>query len=70
MYYLMNKDNIVAKFEKSDDILDNEFHMIDSEQNKMPLGFEDINIFAELKLEAPSEGEQRVFFTARKPKLK
>ena len=33
-------------------------------------GFEDINIFAELKLEAPAEGEQRVFFTARKPKLK
>lgn len=47
MYYLMNKDNIVAKFEKSDDILDNEFHMIDSEQNKMPLGFEDINIWLE-----------------------
>ena len=33
-------------------------------------GFEDINIFAELKLEPPSVGEQRVFFTARKPELK
>ena len=32
-------------------------------------GLTDINIFAELKLEAPGEGEQRVFFTARKPAL-
>lgn len=32
-------------------------------------GFEDINIFAELKLEAPKMGEQRVFFTARKQSL-
>ncbi|MBQ9857777.1 MAG: class I SAM-dependent methyltransferase [Oscillospiraceae bacterium] len=32
-------------------------------------GFEDINIFAELKLEYPGNNEQRVFFTARKPKL-
>ena len=33
-------------------------------------GFEDVNLFAELKLCAPEHGEQRVFFTARKPKLK
>jgi len=31
--------------------------------------FEDINIFAELKFEDPGNNEQRVFFTARKPKL-
>ena len=32
-------------------------------------GFEDNNIFGELKLYAPEKGEQRVFFTVRKPKL-
>ena len=32
-------------------------------------GFKDINIFGELKLQAPENGEQRVFFIARKPKL-
>ena len=30
-------------------------------------GLTDINVFAELKLERPSEDEQRVFITARKP---
>ena len=43
-------------------------YKLDEMQNLLQnSGFTDINIFAELKLEAPSPGEQRVFFTARKP---
>ena len=47
MYYLMNKDTIVAEFEKSNDILDNEFHIVKFEKDRLPLGFEDINSWLE-----------------------
>jgi len=35
MYYLMNKDIVIAEFEKSNDILDNEFHMVQSDETKL-----------------------------------
>lgn len=43
----MNKDTVVAEFEKSNDILDNEFHMIQSDYTKLPLAFSDINSWLE-----------------------
>ena len=43
MYYLMNKNKIVASFKKSKDPLVGGFQIIDSEQDALPIGFEDIN---------------------------
>lgn len=43
MYYLMNKNNQVAVFEKSKDQLDDGFVMVSEIKGKLPLGFQDIN---------------------------
>lgn len=43
MYFLMNKNNQVAEFERSKDQLDGTFTMVSSEKEKLPIGFQDIN---------------------------
>ena len=43
MYFLMNKNNQVAEFERSKDQLDGTFTVISSEKDKLPIGFQDIN---------------------------
>lgn len=43
MYLLMNKNNIVAEFEKSKDALGNSFQLVNAKENRLPLGFESID---------------------------
>lgn len=43
MYNLMNKNSKIAVFEKSKDQLDNSFVMIHETEEKLPIGFRDIN---------------------------
>ena len=43
MYLLMNKNNIVAEFKKSEDILDNSYTIIKADQDRLPIGFENID---------------------------
>lgn len=45
MYILMNKDNEVAVFDKSKDMLDNGFILISAEKEKLPIGFQNINLW-------------------------
>lgn len=43
MYNLMNKNSKIAVFEKSKDQLDNSFVIIHETEEKLPIGFQDIN---------------------------
>lgn len=47
MYYLMNKDKIVATFRKGSDPLADDFQMTKAEQDALPIGFQDINSWLE-----------------------
>lgn len=45
MYILMNKDSEVAEFDRSKDQLDGRFTIVSAEKEKLPIGFQDINIW-------------------------
>lgn len=45
MYILMNKDSEVAVFDRSKDQLDNGFIMVSAEKEKLPIGFQNINLW-------------------------
>lgn len=60
MYLLMNKDKIVAAFDKNEDVLDNAYDLQEtSKENKLPIGFEDINSWLEKRQAAKHRAHLR-----------
>lgn len=47
MYYLMNKDKVVATFRKSEDPLVGGFEIVKADNEALPIGFKDINSWLE-----------------------
>lgn len=45
MYILMNKNSQIAVFEKTKDLLDDGFVMVSAEKEKLPIGFQNINVW-------------------------